>query len=213
MPRSSQNQSRQARRRSELSKLEEAAKAQGFERVAGIDEAGRGPLAGPVVAAACFFKEDLFFPGINDSKLLSPKKREQLFCALTSHPSVLYGVGVVSHIVIDEINILQATHRAMHEAVEKLPEEPDFLLVDGLQLKHPIPSQKVIKGDRLSQSIMAAAIIAKETRDQLMHEMHKKYPEYGFDSHKGYGTQKHREALQRYGLSSIHRKSFSWKRG
>ena len=195
----------------DLVKLEKAAEAEGFSCIAGIDEAGRGPLAGPVVAAACIFKEPLFFPGINDSKLLSPKKREQLFLELTNHPNVLYGIGIISHTIIDEINILQATHRAMHEAIANLKEEPDYLLVDGLQLKISTPSRKVIKGDRLSQTIAAASIIAKETRDALMLDYHQKYPEYGFDAHKGYGTKRHRDALKEHGFSPIHRRSFSLK--
>lgn len=203
------SQSRQPLLKSDLFKLERAAKAQGFEKVAGIDEAGRGPLAGPVVAACCLFLDDLDFDGINDSKLLSPKKREQLFHAITTNPSVIYGVGIISHSVIDEINILQATHKAMHEAVEEMAEKPDYLLVDGLQLKHKIPSQKVIKGDRLSQTIMAAAIIAKETRDRIMLDYHQKYPEYGFDAHKGYGTKRHRQALMELGPTPIHRQSFN----
>jgi len=194
----------------ELVKLEREALSQGFSSIAGIDEAGRGPLAGPVVAAACIFKKQLFFPGINDSKLLSAKKREQLFLQLTENENVLYGVGIVSHTIIDEINIFQATVRAMHEAVANLAEKPDFLLVDGLQLKSEIPSLKVIRGDRLSQIIAAASIIAKTVRDRLMLAYHEEYPEYGFDAHKGYGTQKHREAVEKHGLCPIHRRSFSF---
>ncbi len=194
----------------ELVKLEREALSQGFSSIAGIDEAGRGPLAGPVVAAACIFKKQLFFPGINDSKLLLAKKREQLFLEISENEHVLYGVGIVSHTIIDEINILQATHRAMHEAVANLAEKPDFLLVDGLQLKGKIPSLKVIHGDRLSQIIAAASIIAKTVRDRLMLAYHEEYPEYGFDTHKGYGTQKHRTAVEKFGLCPIHRRSFSF---
>lgn len=209
---STTNQSKQAHHKSELDRLENLARSKGFEEVAGIDEAGRGPLAGPVVAACCLFKKrGLYFPGINDSKLLSSKKREQLFFDLTNHDDVLFGVGIVSHSVIDKINILQATHRAMHEAIANMPQKPDYLLVDGLQLKHEIFSQKVIRGDQLSQVIMAAAIIAKVSRDRLMLQYHEEYPQYGFDAHKGYGTAKHRKALEEYGPSPIHRMSFTLK--
>ncbi len=191
--------------------LENQAAARGFTRIAGVDEAGRGPLAGPVVAAACVLKTPCLFEGINDSKLLTPLRRKALFEELTHHPELEYGVGVVESEVIDEINILQATLRAMREAVLNLPHSPDYLLVDGnvaVQVKN-IPAEKVIKGDQRSQLIAAASIIAKEVRDQMMIEFHMLYPEYGFDEHKGYGTQKHLSAIQKYGICPIHRRSFA----
>ncbi|MCC5832318.1 MAG: ribonuclease HII [Chlamydiales bacterium] len=195
----------------ELVELERQAVAKGYRQIAGVDEAGRGPLAGPVVAVACLFKSALFFPGINDSKLLTQKKRKALYEKLTRHPQLLYGVGIIDADVIDEVNILQATLRAMSAAVLKLPERPDYLLVDGnvaLSVEN-IPAQMVIQGDRRSQLIAASSIIAKEIRDELMFRYHALYPEYGFDEHKGYGTEKHRKALARYGPSPIHRKTFN----
>lgn len=180
----------------------------GYKKIAGVDEAGRGPLAGPVVAAACLFRKPLFFPGVNDSKLLTALKRKRLFSELMDHPDVIFSLGVVSHEEIDAINIYQATLKAMHFAIASLAEEPDFLLVDGMNLKLSTPSRKVVHGDRLSQLIAAASIIAKESRDQIMLKYHEEYPVYGFDAHKGYGTAKHRAALKKYGLSPIHRRSF-----
>lgn len=184
-----------------------------FQFIAGIDEAGRGPLAGPVVAAACILPRDLFLAGLDDSKRLSESKREQFFEALTSHPQVYYGVGIVDSELIDEINIYQATQHAMREAIDALPIAPDYLLVDGLHLSYPLqaphtPCMKLIKGDSLSLSIMAGAVIAKETRDRLMRAYDEQWPEYGFAKHKGYGTQKHREAILEYGPCPIHRRSF-----
>ncbi|MCP5470259.1 MAG: ribonuclease HII [Chlamydiales bacterium] len=195
-----------------LVQLEREALLQGYCRLAGVDEAGRGPLAGPVVAAACLFRKPLFFPGINDSKLLTPKKRRELFEQLTSHCEVAYSIATISPMEIDRINILQATLKAMHEAVSNLPEKPDYLMVDGMQLKTEIPAQKIIKGDRLSQLIAAASVIAKESRDRLMEEYDRKYPAYGFAKHKGYGTYAHRVALTKYGPSPIHRKTFKWEK-
>ena len=188
---------------------ERRALAQGYSTIVGIDEAGRGPLAGPVVAAACHLGEDVDITGIDDSKKLTPAKRERLFQALTEHPRVTYGVGIVSAEVIDMVNILQATILAMLQAVENISVVPDYLLVDGLKLPSSIPSEKIIKGDTLSLSIGAASNIAKVIRDQLMREYDREYPEYGFKSHKGYGTKKHLEALEQYGpCPSIHRNSF-----
>jgi len=193
-----------------LTELEKAARAKGYTCVVGVDEAGRGPLAGPVVAAACFIPAGIFFPGINDSKLLLPAKRKALFAQLTNHESVVYGIGIVEHTVIDQINILQATLQAMREAVQNLPMQPDCVLVDGNRVfTNSIYSEAVIKGDGRSQLIAAASILAKETRDQIMLEWHQKYPEYGFDEHKGYGTERHRDVLAKYGPSPIHRRSFN----
>jgi ribonuclease HII len=198
------------RRLEKLTELETAARAKGYRCIAGVDEAGRGPLAGPVVAAACSIPQGLYFPGINDSKLLLPKKRKTLFEQITGHKKVHYGVGIVEHSVIDRINILQAALEAMRSAVKQLPVQPDCLLVDGAHcFTESIYSEPVIKGDSRSQMIAAASIIAKEMRDRIMVEYHKRYPEYGFDEHKGYPTEKHRKALAKYGPCPIHRLTFS----
>lgn len=191
--------------------LEQAVAARGFRRIGGVDEAGRGPLAGPVVAAACVFKTTLFFPGINDSKQLTPLRRRALFEELTTHAQLSYGVGIVNAEVIDEINILQATLQAMREAVFALPEKPDYILVDGgvSLVVEKIPIEKVIKGDQRSQLIAAASIIAKETRDELMVAYNAQFPEYGFAEHKGYGTEKHLQALKKHGPCPLHRKTFA----
>lgn len=176
---------------------------------AGIDEAGRGPLAGPVVAAACVLPPEYPAAGINDSKQLSVHARAALFDELTSDPWVKFGVGIVDIDVIDAINILQATKKAMLEAVDAISPQPNLLLVDGVDLPHPvIPSRKLIKGDATSLAIAAASIIAKETRDRIMLELDERYPQYGFAKHKGYGTQAHREAIARHGPCPVHRKTF-----
>ncbi len=194
-----------------LTQFESAARKQGYSRIAGIDEAGRGPLAGPVVAAACLLAEGVFFPGIDDSKCLTEKKRLLLFQQIQEE--TVYGIGIVSPEVIDEINILQATHRAMREAVAQLSTKPDYLLVDGRPVRFPgYISESIIKGDSRSQSIAAASILAKVTRDQIMLDYHEQYPEYGFDQHKGYGTIKHRQMLTLLGPSPIHRQSFSYRK-
>lgn len=192
----------------QLLRYEEAARHLGYRILAGVDEAGRGPLAGPVVAAACSIPEGILLPGVNDSKQLTVRQREILFKEITCHDSILYGIGIISHEEIDRINILQATIKAMIEAVNGLSTQPDYLLVDGLKLNHAIPSEKIIKGDAKSQSIAAASIIAKETRDALMMQYHEQWPHYGFDRHKGYGTQKHLEAIREYGPCPIHRMTF-----
>jgi len=189
---------------------EERLAARGFRAIAGIDEAGRGPLAGPVVAAACILPKGKLIPNLNDSKQLSPAERERLFEELQRDPTILFGIGMVSSERIDEINILQATFEAMKEAVRNLPTAPDYLLIDGNQTpKFSISSMAIIKGDELSLSIAAASILAKETRDRWMREAAKQWPHYGFEKHKGYGTAAHVQAIERYGLCPIHRKSFS----
>lgn len=176
--------------------------------VAGLDEAGRGPLAGPVVASAVIFGQGILIDGVNDSKKLTEKKREDLYH--TIHDKALsIGVGIVSHEVIDRINILQASFLAMNKALENLKLQPEQLLVDGNFFRHErFPVENIIKGDSLSHSIAAASIIAKVTRDALMRELHEQYPEYGFAKHKGYGTKAHIEAIQKYGYCPIHRRSF-----
>ncbi|MBI4650412.1 ribonuclease HII [Candidatus Desantisbacteria bacterium] len=177
--------------------------------IAGIDEAGRGPLAGPVVASAVILPRNIRIEDINDSKKLTPKKRDKIFDIIHKE-AVDIGVGIVSEKVIDEINILQATILAMKEAVSTFKcQSPDFLLIDGLNLKEfYVPNRKVIHGDSISVSIAAASIIAKVTRDRIMDELDRIYPEYFFKEHKGYGTRKHCEAIAKYGVTEIHRKTF-----
>lgn len=197
------------RRLQVLMTYENAARQQGYQLIAGIDEAGRGPLAGPVIAAACIIPCDVFFPGVNDSKQLSPQQRSVLFDQISADSRVCFGIGNISHQEIDRINIYQATIVAMLQAIEVLPQKPDLLLVDGMQLSHPgIPCQKIIKGDCKSQSIAAASILAKVTRDRMMTEFHHQWPHYGFDQHKGYGTPQHIEAIRKWGPCPIHRLSF-----
>ena len=182
----------------------------GFKFVAGLDEAGRGPLAGPVVAAGVLLNLNVkkLLKGINDSKKLSKKKREYFYNILTNNKDIKWGIGIISEKVIDKVNILEATKLAMQEAVKGL--KPDFLVLDGnFKIKSLIPQKSIIKGDQKVISISAASIIAKVTRDKIMAEMHKKYPQYGFDKHKGYGTELHIEMLKKFGSCPIHRKSFA----
>jgi len=187
---------------------------QGYNIIVGIDEAGRGPLAGPVVAGAVFInpKAKILLKGINDSKKLSEKQREDFYKILINNKDVRWGVGIVSEKMIDKINILEATKLAMYKAYKKLA--PDFLLVDGnfivrqAQGKNKIFQKSIIKGDQKVLSISTASIIAKVTRDRLMQKYHKKYPQYGFDKHKGYGTALHIANLKKFGPCKIHRKTF-----
>ncbi|MBS0585267.1 MAG: ribonuclease HII [Verrucomicrobia bacterium] len=176
----------------------------------GIDEAGRGPLAGPVVAAACFLPFISEIKGIKDSKKLTPLQRERVAKALLEDETVKVGVGMASPEEIDEINILQASLLAMRRAVDALPERPDFLFIDGnVPLAIDIPLQTVVQGDQKIRSIGAASIVAKVKRDEIMKEMHSLYPVYGFDKHKGYPTAYHFARLLEHGPSPIHRKSFT----
>lgn len=192
-----------------LTELEEMAYEEGYQVIAGVDEAGRGPLAGPVVAAACVFSRGLVIEGIDDSKKLTPKQREELYQVLVNHPEIDFALGIVEHSQIDAINILRATLEAMAIAVKNLALEPDFLLVDGNQRPPTeIALKTVIKGDSLSQSIAAASILAKHSRDQMMLQFHQEWPQYGFDKHKGYATRTHLQAIQEHGPCPIHRKSF-----
>ncbi|CRX39465.1 ribonuclease HII [Estrella lausannensis] len=194
----------------EMTSFEREASAQGHTAIAGVDEAGRGPLAGPVVAAAAIVPPGLYIPYINDSKKLSPARRKELFHAIKSNSSILTAVGIVSPDEIDRINIYQATQEAMRIAVRALPQKPDILLVDGMKIgEFPYLQWKIIKGDALSQSIAAASIIAKETRDALMEEYDRLYPGYGFLKHKGYGTAMHLDAIEKLGPCPIHRRSFA----
>lgn len=193
-----------------LFRFEREARINGFQNLCGIDEAGRGPLAGPVVAACCVIDEEALIHGVDDSKKLTSEKREELFQELTSNPGITYGIGVVSSEEIDRVNILQATKQAMFLALDQLATLPDLLLVDGMALHYKeIPFQKIIHGDALSYSIAAASILAKVTRDRLMLKYHETWPEYGFDQHKGYGTAKHLEAIEKYGPCPIHRLTFA----
>ncbi|MGE3954264.1 MAG: ribonuclease HII [Parachlamydiales bacterium] len=186
--------------------FETAARKAGYTRIAGVDEAGRGPLAGPVVAAACILPPDLLLPDVNDSKKLTRERRRALHYHLTHHADITFGIGVIDAPTIDAINIYQATIRAMQEAVSQI--DPDYLLVDGLNLPHALPTEKIIHGDERCHAIACASIIAKEHRDLLMEAYAKKYPEYGFEQHKGYGTERHRAALEKFGPTPIHRRSF-----
>ncbi len=184
------------------------------ELVAGVDEVGRGPLAGPVFAAACILPPNFSLPGLKDSKALTEEIREALCQAITDNPSVIYSFVSIGVEIIDKINILQASLLAMKKAVEALKEPPTFVLVDGNQLLQlNCPMKKIVKGKGFytsSTSIAAASIIAKVKRDKYMKEVaHRAFPEYGFAMHKGYGTKKHKEALEKYGPSPFHRKSFA----
>jgi ribonuclease HII len=188
--------------------FEAQARARGFRVIAGLDEAGRGPLAGPVVAAAVVLPAKGKLKGVDDSKKLSAEQREEMF-SLLGEKALAMGVGIIDVQEIDRINILQASLRAMERAVEKLPQPPDFLLIDGLHsLPLPLPQQTIAKGDQRCLSVAAASIIAKVTRDRLMAAYHDQYPQYNFARHKGYGTKEHLQAIQKYGCCPLHRRSF-----
>ena len=187
---------------------EHEAWARGHEIVAGVDEAGRGPLAGPVSVAAVILPHDLCLPKLNDSKKLSAKVREELFDEI-QEKAIAVGTALIDAQTIDRVNIYQATINGMYEAIFSLQPEPQEVLIDAVPLENlPMASQSIIKGDAKSASIAAASIIAKVTRDRLMDECDKIYPEYGFAQHKGYGTAQHIEALKKYGPCPIHRRSF-----
>jgi len=193
----------------EMCRYEKEAYSEGIKYIAGIDEAGRGPLAGPVVAAAVILPENVFISGLNDSKKLNEKQREKLFSEITEK-AIAYEVGIVDEKIIDELNILNATKMAMEIAVETLKVKPDLLLIDAVNLDSlKIPQKSIVKGDSLSVSIAAASIIAKVTRDRLIEEMDSIYPEYGFKKHKGYGTKEHIDAIKKFGICPIHRVSFT----
>ena len=192
-------------------KIEHELNKKGYELVSGVDEAGRGPLCGPVVAAAVILPKDAHIEGVNDSKKLTEKKREKLYDDIMQN-AVSVGVGVSDVDIIEEVNILNATKKAMLQAISNLKVNPEYVLVDGNQkIDTDIPLETVVKGDSKSESIAAASIIAKVTRDRLLIEYDKKYPEYGFAKHKGYGTKAHIEAIKKYGLTPIHRPSFCKK--
>ncbi len=182
--------------------------AKGYQAICGIDEVGRGPLAGPVVAAAVILPNDELILGLNDSKQLSEKKRESLY-QIIQEKAVAIGIGVVDETTIDAINIYQAARLAMTKAVEQLAGKPDYLLIDAMELDLDIQQTSLIKGDARSQSIAAASIIAKVYRDHVMVELDKHYPGYGFGKNAGYGTKEHLEGLAKYGVTPIHRKTFA----
>lgn len=192
----------------ELLEYENNLYAQGYSTICGVDEAGRGPLAGPVCAGAVILKKGQVIEGVNDSKKLSEKKREQLFDVIKKE-ALAYGIGWASVEEIEEINILNAAMLAMKRAVEQLSKKPEYILVDGNKTpKFDVPSMAIVKGDSLSESIAAASILAKVSRDRLLLELAKDYPEYYFEKHKGYGTKLHREMILKYGPCEIHRLSF-----
>jgi len=184
--------------------------AEGFQVVAGIDEAGRGPLAGPVSAGAVILPRGFTHPLLDDSKKLTEKRREALYEELTTQDDIIWALAYADAREIEEVNILRATHAAMGRAAASLAQKPDFCLIDGLPVQgFAFPSEGIVKGDGKSLSIAAASIIAKVSRDRLMLKYAEQYPEYGFDRHKGYGTKAHLEALREYGPCPIHRKTFA----
>lgn len=192
----------------DLLKYEKICKEKGYNLVCGVDEAGRGPLAGPVYAAAVILKENTPIKGINDSKKLSAKKREELFDIITNK-SLCYSISFVLEDTIDEINILKATHLAMKQAVESLEINPDIVLIDGNSAPQlNMKTKTIVKGDSKSASIAAASILAKVARDRYMLKMAEVYPDYGFEKHKGYGTKLHVENILKHGPCPIHRKTF-----
>ena len=188
--------------------IEERYYQQGMQLVCGVDEAGRGPLAGPVCAAAVILPAHVSIPGLNDSKKLTDKKRRELF-PIIKETAIAYGIAFADEKEIDEINILQATYLAMERAISQLDKNPEIALIDGNRAKDfGVPVETVVHGDSLSASIAAASVLAKVTRDDYMLEMAQQYPQYSFDVHKGYGTKAHYDALREYGPSPIHRMSF-----
>lgn len=191
--------------------IEDSLYEKGYKFVCGVDEAGRGPLCGPVVAAAVILPKDKCIEGVNDSKKLSEKKRELLYDKIMEE-ALAVGVGISNVDVIEKVNILNATKLAMVNAIKNLKTRPDYVLVDGNQkIDIDIEQETVVSGDAKSESIAAASIIAKVTRDRILYEYDKIYPEYGLSKHKGYGTKVHIEAIKKYGLSPIHRPSFCKK--
>lgn len=191
--------------------IENSLYAKGYKLICGVDEAGRGPLCGPVVAAAVILKPDDIIEGVNDSKKISEKKREALYDVIMEK-ALAVGVGISDVSVIEEVNILNATKLAMKQAIENLGIIPEYVLIDGNQMIDiKVPGETVVSGDAKSESIAAASIIAKVTRDRMLIDWDKEYPEYGFAKHKGYGTKAHIEAIGKYGLTPIHRPSFCTK--
>ena len=188
-------------------KYEHDLNKKGITLIAGVDEVGRGPLIGPVVAAAVILPKNFKLEGLTDSKKLSEKKRE-LFYQIIKEQAISIGIGVISEKRIDEINIYEATKEAMYEAIDNLNPKPEHVLIDAMPLDLEIPSTSIIKGDLLSISISAASVIAKVTRDHMLYEMDKEYPMYDLKNNKGYGTKKHLEAIRKYGITKYHRLSY-----
>ena len=201
-------------RLTELKKIEEDIynKRNEFKYICGIDEAGRGPLAGPVVVASVIMPRDSMIEGVNDSKKVSEKRREKIYDQILEE-AISYGVGIISQNEIDEINILEATKKGLTMSINELEVRPDLILVDALNHidTKGIPYESIVKGDAKSYSIAAASIIAKVTRDRIMREWDKIYPQYGFEKHKGYGTAAHMAAIKEYGLCPLHRRRFTKK--
>lgn len=192
-----------------LVRREKQLRIAGYRRIAGIDEAGIGPLAGPVVAAVCILPSQAIFLDLNDSKQVVPAMREKLFEELTSHSEISYGIGIVGVETIDEINILQASFLAMKQALASLSEPPDYVLLDGRNRPDfGVLTETIIAGDTQCAAIAAASILAKVSRDRIMHELDKSWPHYGFAKHKGYPTKEHKQALAKWGPSPVHRRSF-----
>ena len=192
----------------EMKEFENQLYAKGIRYIAGVDEVGRGPLAGPVVAAAVILPADFDVLGIDDSKKLSEKKREELF-PIIKEKAITYSIGIVDNKKIDEINILEATKLAMKQAIESLEPMAEYILIDALILKDvDIPQTGIIKGDSKSVSIAAASILAKVTRDRMMKDFHEEFPYYAFDKNKGYGTKAHYEGIDKHGICYLHRRSF-----
>jgi ribonuclease HII len=192
----------------EMTQYERNMRAQGFQVIAGVDEVGRGPLAGPVVAAAVILPENFFLAGIDDSKKLTEKKREE-YDEVIRREALAVSIAMIAAAEIDEINIYQATKKAMKSAIASLAPKPDAVLIDAVKLEIPFRSESIIKGDAKSVSIAAASIVAKVARDKLMKEIARNYPAYGFQHNMGYGTKEHLQALKKYGITPYHRKTFS----
>lgn len=191
----------------QMTAYERKAREQGYKLIAGIDEVGRGPLAGPVVAASVLLPEDFKLLGLDDSKKLTEEKRESFYSYIEQH-AIAIGIGFIHPEEIDEINIYEATKKAMLSSLQNLAVKPDFILIDAVQLHTPYPSESIIKGDAKSVSIAAASIVAKVTRDRLMKEIHQHYPDYQFSRNMGYGTKEHLLALREHGPTPHHRRSF-----
>lgn len=189
-------------------KYEKELYKEGIELIAGVDEVGRGPLIGPVVAAAVILPKNYKLDGLTDSKKLTEKKRN-IFYEIIKRDAIAIGIGIKDENIIDEVNIYEATKLAMKDAIDKLSIKPEHVLIDAMPLELDVPTTSIIKGDMKSESIAAASVIAKVTRDSMMYELDKRYPEYGFGSHKGYPTKKHIEALEKYGLIEGYRKTYA----
>lgn len=192
-----------------LYKYENELYEKNYKYIGGVDEVGRGPLNGPVVACCCVLPKNFILEGLNDSKKLSEKKRELFFDYIKEH-AIAYGIGIIGPEVIDKVNIYEATKLAMYDAIKQVREKInlEYVLIDAMPLELDIPTQSIIKGDSKSISIAAASVLAKVTRDRMMYELDKKYPQYGYAKHKGYPTKKHIEAIEKYGLVDGYRKSY-----